>query len=145
MKRTVILLLLAFFLFCGLGGCASSSPNTNSSKNKIDWSKVTKIVIIEDRETQSSWELTSKNDVATICELFQNMKYGEERTGGSAGSFLRLQFFEGEVRLGEILLESPDTMQYADGNNIIVLPIVEGAWSATQWGEFLDQLTNETN
>lgn len=141
MKRTVVLLLLAFFLFCGFGGCALSSPNTNESKIKMDWSKITKIVIIEDREAQISWELTSKHDVATICELFQNMKYGEERAGGSAGSFLRLQFFAGDARLGEIILESPDIMQYADGNSMIVLPIVEGAWSASQWHVFLDQLS----
>lgn len=140
MKRTAILLLLTFSLFCGLVGCAPSSPDTNSPRIKIEWSKVTKIVIIEDREAQTSWKLTSEHDVATICELFQNMKYGNERAGGSAGSFLRLQFFEGDSRLGEIILESPDNMQYADGNSMIVLPIVEGAWSASQWDEFLDQL-----
>lgn len=123
-----------------LVGCTASSHDTINSRTKIGWSKVTRVVIIKDREKQTSWDLSSQDDVATICELFQNMKYGDERVGGSAGSFLRLQFFDEKSHLGEIILVSPDNMQYADDSRMVVLPIVEGAWTESQWDVFLGQL-----
>ncbi len=141
MKRFAILLLITSFLMCGLGGCVLMPPSNDDSGMNVDWSLVTKILIVQDRETQSSWEVTDTQEVAAVCDLFKNAKYGEEKAGGGAGSFLRLQFFTGDKSLGKIVLASPDTVQYADGDSTVVLPITEGAWSEAQWDAFLEQLT----
>lgn len=141
MKRMIIALVLTCFLICGLSGCDSSSPSSDNPVSQIEWSNVTKITVVMDRGVQTSWEVTDKDDVDAICELFMDAEYGQEQPGGSAGSYLWLKCFDGDVLLGTIILESPDCVQYVAEGTIVVQPMVKGAWSESQWELFLDRIS----
>lgn len=67
---------------------------------------------------------------------------GEAHAGGSAGSFLRLQLFNEEACLGNIVLASASSVQYTEDDSAYVLPIIDGAWSEAQWEQFCNQLSD---
>lgn len=140
-NKMLLILMLVCFLVCGLCGCESFAPSSDNPVSQIDWSMVDRITVVRDRGVQTSWEVTDKDDVVTICELFMDAEYGQEQPGGSAGSYLWLKCFDGDVLLGTIILESPDCVQYVAEGTIVVRPMVKGAWSESQWELFLDRIS----
>lgn len=139
MKKLFGLIAFVCLLSGLLTGCAVSSEAPSPIVGP-DWSRVNKIIIVQDREIQSTWTLTDGADIAAIHDMFESLKYGNAQTGGGAGAFLQLQFFDGDSALSKVVFFSPSEIQYVYGDAPKVLPITENFWTPEQWNAFLEGL-----
>ena len=145
--KKVLLLVMACVIVCSFCGCAvysSYDPSNTSDETytiEINWALVDKILVIKDRDTQSSWEITDEEQITTISKLFQNMMFSTANDYGSAGSYLRLKFYGGSQNLAEIVLTSPNEIQFVSDNKVKTAEILDGAWSSVEWEVFLSNIS----
>jgi hypothetical protein len=100
---------------------------------------VTEIRVVQDRVTQLSWSITDVEDINIVLHMFEELTLGDPVSGGFAGSFLRVQFYSGTDKLGEITFAEENLLQSSMETSVVLIPVLAGAWTEAEWYSFLNK------
>ena len=100
---------------------------------------VTEIRVVQDRATQISRSIIDAEDIRIILHMLEEMRLGDPVSGGFAGSFLRVQFYSGTDKLGEIIFAEENMLQSTEETSGVLIPVLGGAWTEDEWYSFLNK------